>query len=199
LGFHRLSPARLVAHHQLQALLENYGYLGVFIGALLEGETILIMAGFAAHRGLLHLPWVMALAAAGGFLGDQIFFALGRYRGQETIRRFPSIQRQALRVQDLIVRHSTWLIIGVRFMYGLRVAGPVLIGMSGVSHLRFMVLNAIGALIWAAVIAGLGYAFGQAIELFLHDVRRYEFVLLLVIAAVGAVFWMLRRARRPAP
>jgi len=183
-------------HSHLQALLENYGYIAVFLGALLEGETVLIMAGFAAHRGLLELPWVIALAAVAGFLGDQLFFALGRYRGRQMLTRFHSVQRQAARVEGLIHRHSTWLIVGVRFMYGLRVAGPVLIGMSQVSHTKFIVLNLIGAVVWAIVVAGLGYLFGQAVELMLQDARRYELALLISIAAAGAVVWAIRRLRR---
>ena len=186
-------------HSHLQALLENYGYIAVFFGALLEGETILIMAGFAAHRALLHFPWVVAVAAAGGFLGDQIFFALGRYRGRQMLARFPSLQRHAARVDDLINRQSTWLIVGVRFMYGLRVAGPVLIGMSlQVPRLKFVTLNAIGAVIWAAVVAGAGYLFGQAVEMMLQDAHRYELELLVGIAAAGVVVWTIRRLRRNA-
>jgi membrane protein DedA with SNARE-associated domain len=183
-------------HSHLQALLENYGYIAVFIGALLEGETVLVMAGFAAHRGLLHLQWVIAVAAAGGFIGDQIFFALGRYRGRQMLVRLPSVQRHAARVEGLIHRHSTWLIIGVRFMYGLRIAGPVLIGMSRVSHVKFAMLNLLGALIWAVVVTGVGYLFGEAVGMVIHDARRYELVLLLSIAAVGIVVWAVRKARR---
>jgi membrane protein DedA with SNARE-associated domain len=183
-------------HSHLQALLEHYGYLVVFFGALLEGETVLIMAGFAAHRGLLELPWVLGLAAAAGFLGDQLFFMLGRYRGQQMVARLPSVQRHAARMEELIQRHRTWLVVGVRFMYGLRIAGPVLIGMSRVSHAKFIVLNLIGAVVWASVVAGLGYVFGQAVELLLQDARRYELALLVSIAAAGAVVWAIRRLRR---
>jgi membrane protein DedA with SNARE-associated domain len=180
-------------HSHLQALLENYGYIAVFVGALLEGETVLVMAGFAAHRGLLHLPAVIAVAALGGLLGDQIFFALGRYRARQILARFPKILTQAARVEDLIHRHSTWLIIGVRFMYGLRIAGPVLLGMSQVSHLRFAILNFAGALVWALVVAGAGYLFGHAVGLMLHDAHRYELVLLLGIAGVGLIVWAVRK------
>jgi len=180
-------------HSHLQALLENYGYIAVFVGALLEGETILVMAGFAAHRGLLHLPAVIAVAAFGGFLGDQIFFALGRFRARQILARFPKILTQTARVEDLIHRHSTWLIIGVRFMYGLRIAGPVLLGMSQVSHLRFVILNLAGAVIWALVVAGAGYLFGHAVGLMLHDAHRYELLLLLGIAGAGLIVWAVRK------
>lgn len=61
-------------HH----LLADYGYFAVLAGSLLEGETILILAGFAAHQGHLSLSWVMAVAFVGGTLGDQIFYFAGR-------------------------------------------------------------------------------------------------------------------------
>ena len=182
-------------HSHLQTLLEHYGYIAVFIGALLEGETVLVMAGFAAHRGLLHLPSLVAVAVAAGFLGDQIFFALGRYRGRQMLTRFPRVQRQAARVEDLIHRHRTWLVLGVRFMYGLRVAGPVLIGMSRVSHVEFAILNFIGALIWAIVVVGAGYVFGQAVEMAMRDAWRYELELLVAIALAGIAVWVVRKVR----
>ncbi|PWT77182.1 MAG: DedA family protein [Proteobacteria bacterium] len=182
-------------HAQLQEFILDYGYLAVFVGSLLEGETILIMAGFAAHRGYLSLPWVVAIGAAGGFLGDQIFFMAGRWRGRQILARFPSVALHAARIDDLIDRHSTWLILGVRFMYGLRLAGPVLIGMSKVSHWRFVVLNLIGALIWAGVISGAGYAFGQGVELMLEHVRRYEFPILVGMLSFGAAVWLWWRQR----
>jgi membrane protein DedA with SNARE-associated domain len=59
-------------------LLADHGYLAVLIGSLLEGETILVLAGFAAHQGHLSLPLVLAIAFVGGTFGDQIFFWLGR-------------------------------------------------------------------------------------------------------------------------
>ena len=62
----------------LAGLIDSYGYLAVFFGALLEGETILALAGLAAFRGYLDLYKVIALAMFAGFLGDQIYFFLGR-------------------------------------------------------------------------------------------------------------------------
>jgi len=41
----------------LQSFIENYGYAAILIGTFLEGETILVLAGLAAHQGYLVLPW----------------------------------------------------------------------------------------------------------------------------------------------
>jgi membrane protein DedA with SNARE-associated domain len=56
----------------LPGLVEQYGYAAVFVGALAEGESVLLAAGFAAHRGLLHLPTVVATAAVAATIGDQV-------------------------------------------------------------------------------------------------------------------------------
>ena len=70
----------------LPQILTDYGYLGVFIGTLMEGETVLLLAGFAAHQGYLVLGLVIAVAFVGGTLGDQIAFFLGRRYGNRLIR-----------------------------------------------------------------------------------------------------------------
>lgn len=176
-------------------LLQQYGYLAVLVGALLEGETILLIAGFAAHRGYLNIGVVVGMAAAGGFAGDQTFYWLGRLRGNAVIARWPKLQLHARKVNALLERHHSWIIVGIRFMYGLRVAGPVLIGMSGVPPLRFAAFNLIGAILWAALIGGAGYLFGQAVEMMLGNVRRYEELALAAVAAIGILFWLYQRTK----
>jgi len=186
----------LMEPSHVQELIQTYGYIAVLVGALLEGETILVMAGFAAHAGYLNLAVVILIAAIGGFSGDQFFFALGRLRGRQIMARFPSIAAQATRVERLVLRHQTWLVIGVRFMYGLRVAGPLLLGVSHVlPPLRFAALNLIGALLWATLIGSAGYLFGRAVEMLLLDAKRYEAALLGALLLVGIGVWTYRRLR----
>ena len=62
----------------LQSLIDTYGYLAILVGTFFEGETILVLGGFAAYRGYLHLPWVIIAAFVGSLCGDQLFFFLGR-------------------------------------------------------------------------------------------------------------------------
>jgi membrane protein DedA with SNARE-associated domain len=146
----------------LAQLLADYGYLAVFIGSLLEGETILVLAGFAAHQGYLSLTVTLTVAFAGGTLGDQIFFWLGRAWGQSLLDRLPHSEHRVRRVKELLERHHAPVIIGIRFMYGLRIIGPIVIGACEVPLWRFAVFNMVGAAIWAPLIGGLGYLFGDA-------------------------------------
>jgi len=179
------------------ALIATYGYLAVAAGCLLEGETVLALAGFAAHRGYLGLPEVLVVGAFAAFAGDEFFFWLGRRHAAAALRRIPSLQRQAGRVHWLIEKHPIKLIIGMRFAYGLRVAVPIIVGSSAIAAGRFALLNAAGAILWAAIIAGLGWSSGQVIETLLGDIRHLEgwLALTLVITVPGLALWHRRRDR----
>lgn len=181
---------------QLGTLIETHGYWLLAIGCLLEGETVLLLAGFAAHRGYLNPLAVLAIASAAGFLGDQFYFWLGRRHGQALLTRWPSLALQAGHVQRLMARYHEAVIIGMRFAYGLRIAGPLLIGTTPVSGLRFGLLNALGAVLWACLIGALGWTFGHVAEAVFADIRYIEGWLLLGVAAAGALVWLIRRSWR---
>ena len=182
----------------LAALVESYGYLAVFVGAFLEGETVLALGGLAAYRGYLDFYTVVVVAMIAGFLGDQVYFFLGRYRGQKLLARFPNAQERAQRFDAMLSRWHAPLIICIRFMYGFRIMGAVLLGMGRVQAWKYMVFNLIGAAIWAPLIAGVGYFFGSVLESVLHDVKRYEMWVFAAVAAIGLLLAIVhhRRARK---
>jgi membrane protein DedA with SNARE-associated domain len=179
----------------LPGLIDTYGYFAVFIGSFLEGETILALGGLAAHRGYLDFWPVVAIALFGGFLGDQFFFFLGRYKGSEILARFPNWQKRAHRFDAMLERWHAPLIVGIRFMYGFRIMGPVMLGMGRVPAWKFMVFNFIGAAIWAPLIAGAGYLFGHALEAILHDLKHYELLAGMVILLLSLVVLLVNTIR----
>jgi len=182
----------------ISAFVASYGYFAVFVGTLLEGETILIAAGFAAQLGLLDWPLVVMVAIAGGTLGDQLAFLLGRWKGDALIERFPALARRKLRIHGFLERYDVIFILTVRFLYGLRIAGPLILGSSRVPMLRFAVLNVMGAVLWAVLVAGAGYAFGLTINSLIANVERIEEIVLVVILTLGVGLWPLRKFRTQA-
>ena len=182
----------------LSSLVEQYGYAAVFVGALVEGETLLLVGGYAAHRGLLELPEVMLAAFAAGALGDQLLFWLGRRHGARLFARFPALARRTQRVQDLLTRHPNAAIVSVRFLYGLRAAGPAVLGALGVSPRKFVLLNLLGAGLWAAVFGAIGYQFGYAMQWLLADLRLIEEGVLLAVLLAGLVWAVWRWRKRSA-
>jgi membrane protein DedA with SNARE-associated domain len=187
----------------VESFIETYGYLAILVGTFLEGETILVLGGFAAHQGYLALPWVILAAFMGTFCGDQIFFYLGRNYGAKILARRPSWQIRAEKAQKLLERFQTLLIFLFRFLYGLRSITPVVIGMSSVSKRRFFLINALGAFVWAVAVGSGGYLFGHALGVLMGDLKRYEIMILAVTSLAGASVWALhfyrRRKNKPSP
>jgi membrane protein DedA with SNARE-associated domain len=180
----------------LAVVIQNYGYPAVFVGTFLEGETILVLGGFAAHRGYLSLPGVVTAAFAGSLLGDQLFFFLGRFQGRRLLKRLPSWGPKIKRAHAFLETYPTLSILTFRFLYGLRTVVPFAIGSSKVSALRFGVLNVCGAAVWSVAIGLGGYYFGRALELLIEDVKRYELLAMGAVALAGLAVWGVRALRR---
>lgn len=183
----------------LPGLIDTYGYLAVAAGAFLEGETVLALAGLAAFRGYMDFYTVVVIAMICGFAGDQFYFHLGRRRGCAILARFPDAQERANKFDAMLARWHAPLIVAIRFMWGFRIIGPILLGMGRVPAWKFLVYNFIGAAIWAPLVAGIGYLFGSALESVLHDLKNAELwglVILLCIGLGGVVaHWARSRAR----
>ncbi len=179
----------------LQQLIETYGYFAVFVGCFLEGETVLVLAGFAAWLGYLSLPAVIATAAAAGFAGDETAFLIGRAYGERLLARHPRIAAAQPFVRDRISRYGLFLVLFIRFLVGFRIATPLVIGASrAMTPMRFALPNAAGALLWAGLFGGAGYVFGTAFERFIEHARRYEeWAFLAIGAAVMAALLVRRR------
>lgn len=186
-------------HIDLNHLLATYGYWAVFIGCVMEGETILILGGMAAHQHLLKLWPVIAWASAGGMLGDQLLFWSGRYFGSRLLPRLKRQQAQIKRVSGLIARYPSMSVFSVRFLYGMRLVGPMVIGASGLSPLRFSLWNMLGAMVWATLFVSGGYWAGEALQQLFGDIRPYRLPIALgvvVVVAVVAVIVHLRNKRK---
>jgi membrane protein DedA with SNARE-associated domain len=175
----------------LEALIISYGYAAIGIGTFLEGETILVLGGLAAHGGYLKLEWVIISAFLGTLFGDQLYYYIGRFKGKELLERKPAWKAKSERVFALLDRHQVLFILGFRFVYGLRTITPIAIGVSGISPFRYLVLNALGGLLWAIVIGSAGYLFGNAVEMVLGDIKKYELGLLAGIAILGTLIWLV--------
>lgn len=183
----------------LEQLVSDYGAFGLFAGSGLEGETVAMLGGVLAHRGLLDF-WTAVLAvAAGSFLTDQIFFLAGRrFRNSPWVRKLQAGPAGA-RVLQMFHRRRDVFVFSFRFIYGLRVASAVTIGTTGFPWGRFAVLNGLAAVLWAAVFVALGYLCGQAIETMFGHLRahiHYPLALVTICLCAVTTIFVSRRMRR---
>nr|WP_314467482.1 DedA family protein [uncultured Novosphingobium sp.] len=181
----------------IAALIARFGLPAVALGAAVEGETVVMTGGLIAHQGLMPLSGVMAAAAIGSFVADQFFFLLGRRFRMHRLVRKVTERKAFARVLKLLERYPTGFILAFRFLYGLRTISPIAIGTSNIPARRFVALNALAAAVWGVVIAGIGYSFGQVVELAFGHLRRFGHVALAVFAlvAVATALTLLFRRR----
>jgi membrane protein DedA with SNARE-associated domain len=176
--------------------MAHLGYLALFVGTLLEGETIVFLAGVAAHHGYLAFPTVVTVAITGGFLGDQILFYVGRRYGNRVLARFPALASRAPRIQERLKRWDVLAIVLVRFLYGLRMAAPVVIGSSGIAVWRIVVFDFVGCVLWGSTVAGAGYFAGEAVRRLAGSFDRSTLLLLMASALFAGTAWNVVRAGR---
>ena len=181
---------------ELESLVRQYGYWFVFVGSLIEGETAVVLSGLAAHRGYMDLFGVVGVATVGATLGTQVWFHLGRARGRAFLENRPQWREGVERFEALLDRWDVLIILGFRFLYGVRTVGAVAMGTSAVSVGKFTLLNFVGALVWSAAVATGGYFLGKAMEALLGSIASYEAWIFLALLALAAAFWGWRRWRR---
>ncbi|MFN2646252.1 MAG: DedA family protein [Burkholderiales bacterium] len=179
----------------MQDLIADFGYIAIFIGTFLEGETVLALGGVAAAHGYLSFTAVVGVAVLGGFLGDQTCFWIGRRYGARVLTRYPGLAAKAPRVQALVRRWDALAVILLRFCYGLRIAGPIVIGTCGISAWRLALFNFIGVLIWAPLVAAVGYVAWQAIEQWIGRLKHVQIVLLMLIIIIALIWWIAAHLR----
>jgi membrane protein DedA with SNARE-associated domain len=175
--------------------LSHFGYAAVLIGTFFEGETVLVLAGFAVHRGYMSLSLVIVSGFAGTVIGDQFYFFLGRRRGVRVLSRHPDWNRRIIKFMRLMDRHQNAILVLFRFMYGLRTVAPFAIGLSRISARKFIIFNIISAALWTAIVTMLGYLFGQTVEFLINDVKKYELIIIAVLLLLAAAVYLSRRRR----
>lgn len=180
----------------MEELIAQVGYLALFLGAFLEGETVLALGGLAAQHGYLSFALVVTVAVAGGFVGDQLYFFIGRRYGERVLARFPALARRAPRVRELLRRYDALALIAVRFLYGLRIVGPILIAACGIARWRLALFNLIGALLWAPLIVGIAYLTGQALEAWAGRLKAAQIAVTMAALLAVIVVWLVAQLAR---
>lgn len=168
----------------------DLAYLVAAVWAFFEGETfVLVAAALGAVTDLVN-PWfLMGSVWIGSFLGDQLWFTLGRRCGPAAVRRFPGAQRRLEVALGFIERYGVLFVLTFRFAYGVRNVASAACGMTDMARLRFAVLNFVAAGIWAAsFVAGGWYLAGW--------LGPEGVGWLLGTIGLAAIGWIVLRARR---
>jgi membrane-associated protein len=149
----------------------NYGYPGILlivagdgVFPVLPGETAIITGAVLASSGKLNLLLVILAGALGAMIGDSTAYWIGRaggHRIRAVLMRMAGKER--IEAGERMVRRRGPVLVFVgRFLPGLRLAVNLACGAGGMDYRRFLLFDAMGAVLWSAQAALLGYFAGKA-------------------------------------
>lgn len=187
-------PSPLLAHAGYGAVMLAVGIESM--GIPFPGETTLIAAAaYAGSTHKLNIVFVVAAAAAGAIIGDNIGFWIGREIGLRLLLRYGKYIRMTERRiklgQYLFQRYGGAVVFFGRFVAVLRAIAAFLAGTNRMTWPRFLVFNAAGGIVWSGVYGFGAYALGTQIHRLAGPVGAALGAIALVLIVCGLVF--LRR------
>jgi len=198
-----------MAHHIVDILrgaIVHYGYWAIAVALLLEntgipvpGETVLLLASFLAYsEHELQLSWIILVGTVAATLGDNLGYAIGFRGGRPLLERYREllcIRPATLERGDrLFARFGAVAVFFARFVFGLRIVAGPLAGVLRMPWKKFLLFNFLGAFLWVTVIAGVGYSFGRHWARLVHDLKRFDIAVAILVLLVAFCFWW--RGRR---
>jgi len=191
----------------VQAIV-HHGYLWLFAFALLERiglpllmTPIMIAAGAVAGLGDLSFIAIVSVTVVASEIGDVLWYELGRVRGSSVMRLLCRISLEpdscVRKSEDRFARHTTQALISSKFLPGVGHLAAPIAGLSGMSRRRFLVVNALGSLIWAICFALIGYipAKKLPIDVLLEEAAGWLFGLLLLALIGNVIYKYVQRQR----
>lgn len=193
--------------HEPFSILLTHGYLVVFvwvfadqIGLPIPSLPVLLAAGALAHAGGLSLTAVILLAAGAAFFCDALWFEIGRRRGGSVLKFVcrASLEPDSCvrQTQDMFSRWGSWTLLMSKFVPGMNAVAAPLAGMSGMSGLRFLALNAGGAILFAILFVMPGYIFSRQVDHVMALASASGNWLLAVLAVAFGAYLAFKYARR---
>lgn len=166
------------------------------MGVPLPGETALFAAAIFASKGGPPIEAVIAVAAAGAILGDNVGYLIGRKAGRRLLEAPGPFERHRRAViaygQPFFDRHGPKAVFLGRFVSGLRITAAWLAGVNRMPWRTFLFWNATGGVVWATAVGVLAYSFGHAAE---QAIKTAGLVGLVGAVAVALGVWVVLRRR----
>ncbi len=177
----------------MEQYIAQYGYIGIFVGTMLEGETTVLLGGIFSKLGYMQLWTVMLYAFMGTIAGDWTFFAIGRFFGKKIIERFEFIRNKVPLANKVIKRYGNFIIFIIRFLVGIRAVVLILLGCTNIRKTRFFIFSILNSIVWSILISILGYVFGEVVLVFAGDIKKYETIIVPAVLVLVTVLILVYR------
>lgn len=139
----------------------------VIVAAIIEGPIVFFLSGFLVHLGVLSLVPAFISLMVGDLIGDALWYLVGYRYGHSFIRKFGKYvgvsEDKIEKVTTIFKKHDTKILMLSKLTngFGLSLAVLITAGMTRLRFTTFLIYNALGEVVWAGLLVGAGYFFGQ--------------------------------------
>lgn len=194
---------------EILALFSIYSYWILFFGVMLEnaglpipGEILLLLAGALTGAGKMAFHAAAASTIAGALIGDSIAYYIGRKGGKKLLELYCGYTISTCsctdRAENFFARFGVFTIPLARFIVGVRLFSAPFAGAVRIAYVKFLILDAIGAALWANAFLALGVVFKDGILDILPVFEKFRYGLGVVFLAAAFVFVGFKLFRRMA-
>jgi membrane protein DedA with SNARE-associated domain len=175
----------------MENFLIKYGLFAVFFGSIIEADAMPVMSGAVAHLGYFNFAAALAASIGGMFLGDCVWYWLGRGFGQK-IAKTNFYQKHLPKAERFIGKIGVWQIPAARVIYGTRNATMLFWGIKKLNFAKFAAIDFAGCAAWGTLLASLGYFLSVGAKAVIGDVKRIEIGLLAVIVLAISLVLLIK-------
>ena len=162
----------------LVSLMKQFGYAGLFVLMTLESaslpipsEVVLPFAGYLVFIGAMNFELALAVSVAAGLVGALLDYYIALFLGRSVVNRFLmrfGVRESTLqRAERWFDGKGAWAVLGARVVPLLRSIISFPAGLFRMRVVTFVIMTAVGCLVWSGVLIYAGYAAGQLWELVL--------------------------------
>ncbi|CAO5680761.1 MAG: Inner membrane protein YohD [Holosporales bacterium] len=178
--------------------VKSYGYIAVFLGALIEGETIILGASALAYAGYLNIYYVAIVAFIATTFAEQTCYMIGRHYGVSLFDKYPKLKGPSQKAFNLLKKVDVLFILICRFVYGIRTVSPFVVGAANIPPKKFFPLNILAAFIWASASCYAGYQLGEVImnnfESIKHVIEKiFIWIPVIIILIVLTIYFIKKK------
>jgi membrane-associated protein len=188
------------------ALVGQYGYVALFVclflgivGLPINDESLVMLAGLTAARGLLSPVPAFLVTYAGVLCGMNIGFVLGRFLGSGLLdwlcARSPRTQHHVARARGWIAGRGPLFIWVTYYIPGVRHVVPYLLGIGNMPYWRFALIAFSGALVWTSIFYVVGYVVGDNLTQVGAMLHRYGLYAGVAAGVIALAVWAIRRRK----
>lgn len=178
--------------------ISNYGYILLFLYSLGGGFVGLVAAAVLSYMGKLDI-WVSILVAgSANFLGDEMLFYMAKYYKKEMMRYIRKHRRKIALSHLLMKKYGSIIILFQKFVYGIKTAIPLAIGLTKYDGSRFFIYNLLSAYVWALSVGMLAFSLGEVIVRGVDYISNNSYIMPIIGALFFSLIWLYlsRMSRR---